>query len=59
MTDNTMDCPCGERGTWLLAKHDQWHKPWPPPGQLGVEIPVYIDHPDGTRHRVHHVQAVG
>ena len=59
MTDETFACPCGESGKWLLAEHDQFHPPFPPPGKLGEEVPIFVDHRDGTRHRVHHGQIVG
>lgn len=52
--DGTIECACGRRGTWVLAEHDQRSKPFPPPGQLGDEIPVFITHSDRTQHRMHH-----
>lgn len=59
MTDDTMACPCGERGTWMLAQHDQRDFPLPAGHTLGVEIPIFIDHADGTRHRVQDGQVLG
>lgn len=59
MENDTIECPCGELGTWQLVKDDQFHPPFPPKGRLGEEVWVFITHPDGTRHLVHGGRVAG
>ncbi len=53
MTDDEPTCPCGQSvEQWRLAQDDQLHQPFPPGGRLGREIPIVMQHADGTWHRM-------